>query len=63
MNKELEANTTLSHYCIVRKLGAGGMGGVCLSEDTEHGRKGALKILPAGLAANSGNQTTKGRDG
>lgn len=25
MNKELEANTTLSHYRIVRKLGAGGM--------------------------------------
>jgi hypothetical protein len=26
MNQELSANTTLSHYRIVSKLGAGGMG-------------------------------------
>ncbi len=52
MNKDLEANTTLSHYRIVSKIGAGGMGEVYLAQDTTLDRKIALKILPADLAAN-----------
>ena len=52
MSKELSANTTLSHYRIVSKIGAGGMGEVYLVQDTKLDRKVALKILPADVASN-----------
>ncbi len=42
---------TVSHYAIRSRLGAGGMGEVYLAHDQTLGRDVAVKVLPAGLAA------------
>ena len=48
----LSPNSSLAHYTIISKIGAGGMGEVFLAEDSRLQRKVALKILPSEMAAN-----------
>jgi eukaryotic-like serine/threonine-protein kinase len=52
MSDPLSANSTLGHYTIVSKIGAGGMGHVYLARDrSELDRTVAIKILPSEVAS------------
>src|SRR6266478_3887663 len=53
VDKQPLINTTLSHYRIVSKIGAGGMGEVYLADDTRLRRKVALKVLPENIGTDT----------
>ncbi|HZH35289.1 MAG TPA: FlgO family outer membrane protein, partial [Pyrinomonadaceae bacterium] len=50
MSETLLVNSNISHYRILQKIGAGGMGEVFLAEDTRLRRKIALKVLPENIS-------------
>lgn len=47
MSETISPGTIIGLYSVVSKIGAGGMGGVYLAQDTKLDRKVVLKILPA----------------
>ena len=54
MTAPLLTGTTISHYRILSRLGAGGMGEVYLAEEARLDRKVAIKVLSADSATDDG---------
>jgi eukaryotic-like serine/threonine-protein kinase len=49
----LSPNTTLAHYSIITKIGAGGMGEVYRARDARLEREVAIKLLPADVSSDT----------
>src|ERR1017187_3590105 len=45
---------TISHYTVLEKLGAGGMGEIYKAQDTRLNRFVAIKVLPSGASGDIG---------
>jgi len=45
LSKNIFLNTTLAHFTVISKIGAGGMAEVYLAHDTKLDRKVAIKFL------------------
>jgi eukaryotic-like serine/threonine-protein kinase len=58
MSNKLSAGTTLSHYRIVSRIGAGGMGEVYSAQDTKLDRKVAIKFLHEEFSKDADNRAT-----
>ena len=58
----MQAGDKLGHFEIREKIGAGGMGEVYLAEDLRLGRRVAIKILPAEVAADPGRRSRFARE-
>src|SRR5215467_13508890 len=49
----ISPNTSLAHYTIISKIGAGGMGEVYRARDMKLGRDVAIKALPAAFSTDA----------
>jgi eukaryotic-like serine/threonine-protein kinase len=52
VDQDKAVGQTLGHYCIVEKIGAGGMGEVYRARDNHLARDVAIKVLPPGSLSN-----------
>ena len=59
MSDAISPNTTVGHFTILSKIGAGGMGEVYLAQDSNLDRKVALKLLPSEVASDHAHLSTE----
>jgi len=53
MSETISPNTTIAQYCVISKIGEGGMGEVYRARDTKLGRDVAIKVLPGAFSEDS----------
>jgi len=58
----IESGQQLLHYCLIKKIGKGGMGEVYLARDSKLNRNVALKVLPQEVAADADRRARFARE-